>query len=582
MRAGLIGISYFIAASAMILLTRFDAGVAVLWLATALLMAELMTLSRDRWAPTLVACGCASFLATGLFGFGWAAAAPLAIINISEAVVAAAIMTRLGHSRSYPDSLAGVGLFALLSCGLGIALVAIPGALVVAAVTGLPALDEGLAWFAGHGLGTLAFTPIFTLLLSGEFSRAIKAANGRQIAEAVALMSLMFAATFWVFSSDHLPVLFVLTLPLIIIAFILDRAGVAMALVILAAVGGAATLQGHGPIMLIGDSPERQAQLFQMYLAFTAMTVLPVAAVLKQRKNFYRQLTDSEARYKLITEAATDIILRIDLDGVIRYVSPSVHEITGFDAADLIGRRPHDLIGDQDEAAVVAAFRQAIAEPTLRSSVEYRAAIANGEMRWFEATIRGVFDEGVPTGWVSASRDISHRKSLEFRLAHAATTDPLTGLGNRRAFDAMLDRKIDDRRSGAEPACVAIFDIDFFKRVNDAHGHAVGDMVLETFAAAALRTLRAGDHVARLGGEEFGLILIGADLRQASHICDRLRIAVARDITRAPGDIAVSITVSAGIALVDGSKTRLQIMRQADDALYRAKAGGRDQLAVAA
>ena len=491
-------------------------------------------------------------------------------------------MTRLGHSRSYLDSLAGVGLFALLSCGLGIALVAIPGALVVAAVTGLPALDEGLAWFAGHGLGTLAFTPIFTLLLSGEFSRAIKAANGRQIAEAVALMSLMFAATFWVFSSDHLPVLFVLTLPLIIIAFILDRAGVAMALVILAAVGGAATLQGHGPIMLIGDSPERQAQLFQMYLAFTAMTVLPVAAVLKQRKNFYRQLTDSEARYKLITEAATDIILRIDLDGVIRYVSPSVHEITGFDAADLIGRRPHDLIGDQDEAAVVAAFRQAIAEPTLRSSVEYRAAIANGEMRWFEATIRGVFDEGVPTGWVSASRDISHRKSLEFRLAHAATTDPLTGLGNRRAFDAMLDRKIDDRRSGAEPAYVAIFDIDFFKRVNDAHGHAVGDMVLETFAAAALRTLRAGDHVARLGGEEFGLILIGADLRQASHICDRLRIAVARDITRAPGDIAVSITVSAGIALVDGSKTRLQIMRQADDALYRAKAGGRDQLAVAA
>jgi len=187
-----------------------------------------------------------------------------------------------------------------------------------------------------------------------------------------------------------------------------------------------------------------------------------------------------------------------------------------------------------------------------------------------------------PLGWVSAIRDISHRKSLELRLAYAAATDSLTGLANRRAFDALLDHKIGERRAAAGNSCVAIFDIDFFKRVNDAHGHAVGDLVLETFAAAALRTLRAGDHVARLGGEEFGLILNNADLKQAAQVCDRLRMAVALDITHAPGDVAVSITVSAGIAQIDGSKTRLQVMRAADDALYRAKAGGRDQLAIAA
>ncbi|WP_374126330.1 diguanylate cyclase [Sphingomonas sp. 28-62-11] len=581
-RACLVGIGYFVAATSMIVLTRFEGGVAVLWLATALLVAELMTLSRDRWMPTLLACGIASFMATGLFGFGWVAAAPLVIVNIGEAVIGAALISRLGYRKTYLDSLSGVSIFALVGCCLATAISSVPAGLVVAGLTGMSATKEGLAWFAGHGLGTLAFAPIFTLLLSGEFSRAIKAANRRQIIEAIVLLAIMVVATLAVFTVNHMPLLFTLTLPLIIIAFVLDRTGVATAIVILTIIGGTETLLGNGPMSLAGETLTRQAQLFQVYLAVTVMTVLPVSAVLKQRKVIFRQLADSESAYKLITEAATDIILRLDMNGVISYASPSVREITGFEAAELIGRRPHDLMGAEDEAAVVAAYRQAIQQPDLPSSAEYRASVANGEMRWFEANIRGVFVDGVPTGWVSAIRDISQRKSLEFRLAHAATTDSLTGLGNRRAFDGLLDRRIDDRRSGAAPSCVAIFDIDFFKRVNDAHGHAVGDMVLETFAAAALRTLRAGDHVARLGGEEFGLILNGVDVAQASHICNRLRIAVAQDITRAPGGIAVSITVSAGLALIDGSKTRLQIMRQADDALYRAKAGGRDQLAIAA
>ncbi|MFX4933461.1 GGDEF domain-containing protein, partial [Acinetobacter baumannii] len=84
---------------------------------------------------------------------------------------------------------------------------------------------------------------------------------------------------------------------------------------------------------------------------------------------------------------------------------------------------------------------------------------------------------------VSAIRDISDRKTMEMHLAHAATTDGLTGLGNRRAFDALLDRRLTDCAAGLGGGCIAIFDIDFFKRVNDQHGHAAGDRVLESFAA---------------------------------------------------------------------------------------------------
>lgn len=199
-----------------------------------------------------------------------------------------------------------------------------------------------------------------------------------------------------------------------------------------------------------------------------------------------------------------------------------------------------------------------------------------------ESHCRSTFDNGRCLGAVSSIRDISHRKSLEIQLAHAAATDPLTGLANRRAFDLLLERKLADTRNGLPGGCIAVFDIDYFKRVNDDFGHAVGDLVLEQFAVTAREIVRATDHIARLGGEEFGIILDGADMIHAQRVCDRLRAAVADVVLLTATGDKVKVTVSAGIAQINADITQSALMRAADEALYRAKAAGRNRLALSA
>lgn len=582
-RPAAIGLAYFVAAGATITLTRFDGGVANLWLATAVLMAELSCCGRRDWPSTIIACSIGSFLATGLLGFGWAAAAPLAIVNMAEGVMGALIIHRSIRNLSYLNSIEGLASFVLIGCMLPTAISSLGAAIVANQITGMGLTTEWLAWFAGHMLGTITFAPIVALILNGDVVRAVRAARPRAMLETAALQGMLAAVTLIVFAQDTLPLMFLPVLPLIVVTFRLDRIGTATGIVIIAVIGGVATAAGHGPISMIDAANRVHAQVFQLYLAVTLLTVLPVSAELAKRKDVLRRLRESEARYKLITESSTDMIITLDAQGIVRYASPSVQEITGFAPEGLVGNRPDDLINGPDARAVRVAFAEVLRNPATTSTVEYRAMTASGDYKWFESHTRGMLNEaGEPSGWVTAIRDISPRKSLELRLAHAATTDSLTGLANRRSFDALLERTIAERRKGAKGGCVAIFDIDLFKRVNDEYGHAVGDMVLETFARAALRVLRAGDHIARLGGEEFGLILGGASIEQASAICERLRRTIAREETHPPGVAPIAITVSAGIAEIDGATTRLQIMRAADAALYRAKAGGRDQLAIAA
>jgi diguanylate cyclase (GGDEF)-like protein len=158
-------------------------------------------------------------------------------------------------------------------------------------------------------------------------------------------------------------------------------------------------------------------------------------------------------------------------------------------------------------------------------------------------------------------------------------TDPLTGLANRRAFREAAQRRL--QQSETRPAdCIALFDIDHFKRVNDRHGHDAGDEVLRVFARIAANAVRVGDLIARLGGEEFAVIFPSTSIDLALRICERLRAEVAKARIRV-GDAPIQVTVSGGVAIL-GPEGLDHALKKADQALYHAKDGGRDQLALAA
>jgi two-component system cell cycle response regulator len=170
------------------------------------------------------------------------------------------------------------------------------------------------------------------------------------------------------------------------------------------------------------------------------------------------------------------------------------------------------------------------------------------------------------------------RESVNNTMA-LAVTDELTGLYNRRYFERHLSIMLEKSREQTRDMAVMLLDMDFFKAVNDTHGHDVGDSVLKEFALRLRRNIRGVDLACRYGGEEFVVLMPDTDLRQAHGVAERVRSAVAeKGFEMAPG-LTLQITISVGVSLSEGeTDTPDQVIKRADIALYRAKREGRNRV----
>jgi diguanylate cyclase (GGDEF)-like protein len=175
------------------------------------------------------------------------------------------------------------------------------------------------------------------------------------------------------------------------------------------------------------------------------------------------------------------------------------------------------------------------------------------------------------TNWIAADRNRidAERQELLSAVNEMAHTDALTGLPNRRAWDAKVALALDRARSRMAPVCIALIDIDNLKVVNDRKGHAAGDLMLQAAAEHWKPLLRQGDYVARYGGDEFALLLNDCGLNAAQVIIERLRES-------APA----GQSCSAGVAAWNGEETAAELVSRADEGLYEAKSGGRNRLAL--
>jgi diguanylate cyclase (GGDEF)-like protein len=209
----------------------------------------------------------------------------------------------------------------------------------------------------------------------------------------------------------------------------------------------------------------------------------------------------------------------------------------------------------------------------------FESDLVDGRWMWVTETTR-------PDGWVLVLLvDITPLKQNEATLRRArdtaliaAMTDPLTRLYNRRYIFKRLDDLLCSTQQMRIPLAVAMLDLDHFKRVNDLHGHAVGDGVLQHFAQQLQTQLRPLDAVGRIGGEEFLIVLPNADAAGALPVLERLRLRIGDARSQPP----LPYTFSAGVAAVARGESAADVVRRADDALYAAKTAGRDQLAIAA
>jgi len=574
-RAMVIAAAYFGCAAAAIAFTRFQGGFAHLWLATGILTAGLAATPRRHWWALLTLAAMASVAATMAYGMGSRLALPLAAINLLEAAIGAWLLRRTQATPNTLDSLSSIGHFLLAVGFIAPAIGAAMGAVTAYAAGGASMAHSWLVWFSGHSLGSITCAPLVLLLLKGEWGKWSRRITPQRRNEAIMLYAIFTATTVFSFHQLRLPLLFLPLGPLILICFRHDRVLPALSVLTLAIVGVIFTSIDRGPLALASAQTAERLQFLQFYLASVIVTILPVTADLNERRRLFRSLRNGKARYRLLLENSTDILLHLKPDGSIIYASPSIAKLGGYDPERLTNCNALELVDVEWQEHVRQSHADVLAARGATVRFEYMAKASEGDLRWFETQSRAVCNEaGQLESVVSVIRDIDARKQQEMDLVLEATRDSLTGLPNRRAFAAAFKQSSEGDRS------IAIIDIDHFKRINDQYGHAAGDCALQTFADVARRAVRRNDHLARIGGEEFAILFQGLSARNAQEICERVRAEISASITQYAG-AGIRFTISVGVADVIGRDLDATLA-SADGALYEAKRAGRDRLSLAA
>lgn len=287
---------------------------------------------------------------------------------------------------------------------------------------------------------------------------------------------------------------------------------------------------------------------------------------------------------KIIWEV-DDGIIAISPESIITFCNPAMERLFGYSQAQLIGQRLEMLLPERfrrDHGGHIAGFLKGKIDTSYMGSRHSHLVgqRADGvEIRLGSTILRTQTSRGPVM--VAVVRDISERIAYQAELERLANTDPLTGLYNRRAFTETAEQNLAEARKVCAPLSVLLFDIDHFKRINDRHGHDVGDRVLTDFAGIIASVRQGADVIARWGGEEFIVMMPGCGLDRAVLMGEMVRrYTEVLDFGAEYGE-SLRVTVSVGVAsTLSGEESLKELVKRADEALYAAKGSGRNMVSA--
>lgn len=222
-------------------------------------------------------------------------------------------------------------------------------------------------------------------------------------------------------------------------------------------------------------------------------------------------LIESEIRFRTILDSIEDGYFEVDLNGDLTFFNDAVPSHIGYSPEELLGMNYREYMDEPNARVVFETFHSVFTTGTPTKSFDWELVKKDGTRIFVEASVSLQRDRnGNPLGFCGIIRDISDRKRAENELAYLAYHDALTGLHNRKAFLEKLDEAIREARRYENRRTVLYIDLDHFKRVNDDHGHEIGDRLLAQVAARLRTVLRDTDYISRLGGDEFTVILGGS------------------------------------------------------------------------
>ena len=293
--------------------------------------------------------------------------------------------------------------------------------------------------------------------------------------------------------------------------------------------------------------------------------------------------------FQALVENTNDVIMVLDATPLfeggpnIVYVNPAFERLMGYTAHEVIGQNPKLLQGPGTDDKTRYKIRKA-----MRDETSIRTQILNydkaGNELWLDINMVPLFDQNGKLAYYAAiERDLTEHKKLQSQLENMATIDGLTGLANRQAFLQRANDEFNRARRYVRRLSVVMLDIDHFKAINDQFGHATGDEVLRQTAEICHSRLRGSDFMGRVGGEEFVLLLPDTSQTSAYHVAERMRAHLSETSIELGNGAILNITASFGVAAMGVNDPDFNaVLERADEAMYQAKHGGRNQVKSAA
>ncbi|SFR61479.1 PAS domain S-box-containing protein/diguanylate cyclase (GGDEF) domain-containing protein [Marinobacter daqiaonensis] len=616
LRAILTGVFFFLGAWLGLTQTVTEDGIAILWPANAVLLTALLLTPRREWTGLATAALIAACTAALSVSFPLWSASLFGLVNIFESFLAAFLIRRFCGPGFDFQSLKHLRIFILTGPLVACSVAALLGAAVYNILdrTDNPFWVFWRLWWFADAVGLLLLTPLFASCWHAISTgwRSVRAPHYSKITELVVIWTAIAITGFYAFDfARQGSVEFFLT-PVLLLGFVVWTAtrfrllATTATVSIIAVVAVALLIQ---PLSTYTETiaPQEAIWLTQEYLVVVSIIAVGLSGLIQKIR---RQNASLRFQERAI-QASNDPISVVDVrqsDMPITWVNPKFEELFGYRAAEIVGQGCQFLQDGDQQKTTIEIIRAAVAE-SKPCRVQVRNYTKSGKLLWIDLSLAPVSNHaGTVTHYVGIQHDLTQEKEAEERLREAnraieqqnevleekvqertqslnraveklkkvASTDFLTGIANRRHFYEVAKRELKRLKQDGRTAALVAFDLDHFKTINDTFGHEAGDEVLRGVMTPVETTIRPTDLFGRIGGEEFLILLPDTPESAALDIAERIRTQISETPVNY-GTTPLQVTASFGIAEWDGSCGLDQLVRQADQALYRAKSEGRNR-----
>ncbi|MCA1830105.1 MAG: MASE1 domain-containing protein, partial [Actinobacteria bacterium] len=558
-RAAAVAVAYVLAARFGLHVAFENRNVTAVWPPTGIAVAALLVWGLRVWPGVLIG----AFVANLTNHAGLATSAAITVGNTVAPVAGVYVLRRIPGFQDRLERLRDViALFGI--AGLGAMLISATLGTTALYLTGAAKASSlgsvWIVWWVGDALGVTIFAPFLILSRRAEPNDPIN----RRIHHAIALVFFTVGLTVAVFNMT-VPATYLLFIPVVWAALEFEQAGAATVTVVVAVIAVAATVGGHGPFS--AQTPTRNLVALQVFNAVLCFAGLALATTAYARNRAEQALRNSEDRYRTLFEKSTDFVCVLDHDGHIRYVNEAAAAITGMPRSKLETLTFEGLVRMEDVHIVRRALER-LRGVTDTTTFEVHLRETSGRTNAFEfrATI---VRTTTPTIQI-IGRDISARNVIEGELRRHVLRDPATGLSNRTLFAEQIEYTMSIAEQTHLRFAVCVMDVDDFTSIGNAHGAGTADGLLRRIAHRLTATLGPSDTAARIGDDEFGVVLTPVESASAAVARAHTLSAQVRKASRENG-----LTVATGVAVYpDHASTGSALLAAAVAAMHAAKSSG--------